>query len=104
MTLQDVGNPSKLPVQGTFYAHRTLSHHMSVNHGGLHIGVSQQSLLSQFALPPKSIEQLREVLVDRRNDRRRQSSALCAAFDAIRQPFQSAQAVFVRELIVRRGG
>src|SRR5229473_3427356 len=38
------GNGSKLPVQGTFYAHRTLSYDMRINHGGLHIGVSQQFL------------------------------------------------------------
>jgi hypothetical protein len=42
--LQEPGNTSKLPVQGTFDAHRTLSHDMSVNHGGLHIGVSEQFL------------------------------------------------------------
>jgi len=43
-----------------------------VNHRGLHIGVSQQFLLSQFALPPKSIKQLCEMFADRRDDRRRQ--------------------------------
>ena len=37
-------NASSLSIQGTFYAHRTLSQDMRVNHGGFHIGVSQQFL------------------------------------------------------------
>jgi hypothetical protein len=55
--LQDVGNASKLPIQGTFYAHRTLSHDMRVNHRGLHIGVSQQFLHGADVVP--SLEQMR---------------------------------------------
>ena len=42
--LQELRNTSNLPVQGTFYTHRALSHDMSVEHRRSHIGVTEQFL------------------------------------------------------------